>query len=194
MIMTNNDGKTDDMVRAATLIEGDIFSGGDRMLVHQLNCASFGPAGGIARAIFDLYPYSNVYTRRGVLRRFDNPAHVYIDYDHRPTNPQNPGPIVVGLLAQVFPGLPQKISKKGGLDDTEERRVEYFKECLRILSMNIKRGLVLGFGKGDTVAVPWKIGCGLAGGDWGVYHGLVQDFAATIPDNPVRIYRLPGAE
>ncbi len=191
--MTNQENDVR-MTNTATVVEGDIFFGGDKMLVHQLNCASFGPAGGIAKAIFEIYPYANVYTRRGVVRRFDNPAHVYIDYDHRPVDPVNPGPIVVGLLSQVFPGLPQKFSKKGGLDDTEDRRVEYFKECLRILSMNINQGLVLGFGKGDTVAMPWRIGCGLAGGDWDVYLGLVQDFAATLPDNPVRIYRLPGVE
>lgn len=179
---------------SATVIEGDILVCRDNMIVHQLNCASFGPAGGVAKAIFEKYPYANVYTRRGVLRRFDNPAHVYIDYDHRPIDPSNPGPIVVGLLSQVFPGYPQKLSKSGGLDDTEGRRVEYFKECLRVLAANIKQGLILGFGKGNTVAFPWKIGCGLAGGDWEVYLGLVHDFAATLPDNPVRIYRLPGVE
>jgi hypothetical protein len=42
--------------------------------------------------------------------------------------------------------------------------------------------------KGLTVALPWQIGCNLAGGDWTEVSKMIRE---VFWDYPVTIYRLP---
>tara|TARA_B110000908_G_C10216087_1_gene432885 strand:- start:50 stop:262 length:213 start_codon:yes stop_codon:yes gene_type:complete len=58
-------------------------------------------------------------------------------------------------------------------------RLRYFEECLD--------GLVEFFGEESseypTIAVPFKIGCGLAGGNWSKYLELLNDFHCRLQKN-----------
>ena len=65
-------------------------------------------------------------------------------------------------------------------------REGYFKRCLGLIGDKIE-GL-------ESIAFPWQIGCGLAGGEWKVYEGMIKEFAESYPDVSVVIYKLPGAE
>lgn len=42
-----------------------------------------------------------------------------------------------------------------------------------------------------SVAFPYMIGCGLAGGNWETYLGMITDFQKTYADVSVVIYKLP---
>ena len=53
-------------------------------------------------------------------------------------------------------------------DDTPEEREMWFKQCLDEL------GQCKGY---KTLAFPYKIGCGLAGGNWDHYFSMILDFA-----------------
>lgn len=67
------------------------------------------------------------------------------------------GPNIICIFAQYGPGR----AKPG---DTKEDRISWFETCLiEILSKGITK-----------VAMPYNIGCGLAGGDWKVYHELLE--------------------
>jgi hypothetical protein len=50
--------------------------------------------------------------------------------------------------------------------DSKENREKWFRECL----------MDLGSKYFEKVAFPFKIGCGLAQGDWKVYANMIKDF------------------
>ena len=86
------------------------------------------------------------------------------------------------MMAQYYPGRTKypNSNKDGTL-----RREEAFKECLSKVS-NIP-GL-------KSLALPYKIGCNLAGGDWVKYRHMIRQFAENNPNVKVRVYKLPGAK
>jgi len=93
------------------------------------------------------------------------------------TSPSVPGTIeirgrVVALFAQYRPGT---------VTSERANRVRWFSECLAKLAK--VEGL-------SSVAFPYGIGCGAAGGDWKKYQEMINEFAETNPHVTVRIYRL----
>jgi hypothetical protein len=60
-------------------------------------------------------------------------------------------------------------------------RLHYFRSCLELLA-----GRVLATKTPDDkpmcLAFPVNIGCGLAGGDWGLYEAMIAAFATTVQD------------
>ena len=85
------------------------------------------------------------------------------------------------MYAQYEPGKPSKYG-----DDSLEMREGWFKRCLTLIGERI-RGL-------ESIAFPWQIGSGLAGGDWNVYEGMIKGFAESHPNVKVVIYKLPGVK
>ena len=51
--------------------------------------------------------------------------------------------------------------------DTPENREEWFCKCL----------VAIGSLKHQKIAFPFKIGCGLAGGNWKVYFKMIKEFS-----------------
>lgn len=134
-------------------IIGDIFNSKEKYLVHQTNCISRG-ASGIARLIFDKFPYSNCYQNRncsdipGTNKIFGN------GIDQR---------FVVNMMAQYAPGKIDELSRS----DKAFMRHYYFHNCLIELAKveNLK-----------SVVFPAGIGCDIAGGNWEVYLGEIKEF------------------
>jgi|APFre7841882793_1041355.scaffolds.fasta_scaffold49228_1 hypothetical protein len=81
---------------------------------------------------------------------------------------------VVHLCAQKRPGKPR------GPDDTPELRLLWFKQALENLTAQRP---------GAPVALPYGIGCGLAGGNWNVYSEAIEDWALK-HGGPITLYRL----
>lgn len=160
------------------IIEGDIFSSDTKYLVHQCNCVSQGAAG-IAAAIFEKFPYSDIYSCR--------PNRVNISN----LGPESPGSIIikgdgntqrfiVNLMGQVYPGAPRN---KSGID-SYQARVKYFKSGLAELAEITDL---------ETVAFPYLIGCGMASGDWNIYSEMIENFSKEIYQTQqakVYLYRL----
>lgn len=148
---------------------GDIMSTDCRVIVHQGNCTSVG-ASGLAKSLFTRYPKSDVYRARRMS-------------SHKPDTPGTfklvvcEGKIIVILFAQRYPGKPKR------LDDTAPMRETWFRQCLSQLNdyQELRQG----------VAFPWRIGCGLAGGEWTHYERMIHEWADKNPDIPVKIYRQP---
>lgn len=66
-------------------------------------------------------------------------------------------------------------------NDTAAARLGYFRQALD------KLRAVVGDG---SVAFPYKIGCGLGGGDWAQYEAALREFAQAVPGKVV-LYQLP---
>ena len=80
------------------------------------------------------------------------------------------------MFAQFYPGTP-------GFPDSNKdgylARENYFKQCLDKISKikDIK-----------SIAFPYLIGCGIAGGNWNNYLDMILEFAESNPNIEVSIY------
>ncbi|XP_068228533.1 uncharacterized protein [Palaemon carinicauda] len=70
----------------------------------------------------------------------------------------------------------------GLLKDTQENRIFWFQQCLRELAV------VLPGMDSQRIIFPYKIGCGLAGGDWEKdYFPAIQKFVSDIAEYKIKV-------
>lgn len=157
------------------IITGDFLEAKEKYIVHQTNCISTNGAAGIAKDIFDKYPYADCYVSR--------------------TEPSKPGTIdirgngldqrlIVNLYGQVYPGRCRY--PLSSLDGLVAREKYFYHGLLRLAKIE---GL-------ESIALPWRVGCGIAGGNWEHYLGTINNFAQYVKEKgvDVRIYRRSGDE
>lgn len=156
---------------------GDLLTAKEEYVVHQCNCVTIRPAG-LAAAITSKFPYAAPYANRRP------------DPSHRsrclPADMAKPGtiqvwrspspetPHFIGLYAQEGPG-----NSSG--EDSRSAREGWFRQCLELVAE--VDGL-------KSIALPWQIGCGLAGGDWEVYQKIIKEWAEKHEDIQIVIYKL----
>jgi len=153
-------------------VYGNILSDANETYVaHQCNCVSVGSKG-LAKALFDVYPYANTDKDR---TKPSDPGTVVV------CGNENAGQrLVVNMMSQLLPG------KSTTARDQPNHRIQWFVQCLQAISdyarshPDLKR----------SIAFPWMIGCGLAGGLWATYARLLYNFAHQFKFD-VSVYRLP---
>ena len=152
------------------IIAGSIIDSKDKYIVHQCNCLTQHSAG-TAKAIFDAFPYSNTYAARtepdvmGTIKILGNGK------DQR---------YVINMFAQYYPG---KTKYPNSAKDGVAVRENYFHKCL----LRVAKIKDL-----ESVAVPWRVGCGIGGGAWDHYLGTITNFANYVEEQQgakVVIYR-----
>jgi len=158
-----------------TLINGDLLESDAKYICHQCNCITTSSSG-IAAAIFNKFPYSNIYTHR---------ESYFID--QLPLEGEQPGDIVIkgngkderyiiNMMGQLYPG---GIKYQNSTKDGELARQRFFKDCL-LKIMKIEDL--------ESIAFPFKIGCGLADGNWDIYEKLIDTFAKVMNNKNVKTY------
>jgi O-acetyl-ADP-ribose deacetylase (regulator of RNase III) len=145
----------------AKIIDGDLLECDTKYIVHQCNSTSVNSSG-IARAIFDKFPYSNIYAPRHDVHYQDAPGTIIVKGNGKEQR------YVINLIGQFFPGRPSD-----GIydEDSYAHRKDYFFQGLKAISKieNL-----------ESVAFPYLCGCGLAGGNWEDYLKLIDKFADHI--------------
>lgn len=146
------------------IVLGDLLESDAQYICHQCNCISK-DAAGLAYTLFNRFPYANIYKDRTVS---DVPGTIKIRGNGEDQR------YIINMLAQFYPG------RIGYEKDSKESRETYFKSCLDQISQldNLK-----------SIAFPWLIGCGIAGGDWEHYYKMIFDFANKI-EAKVYIYEI----
>lgn len=155
------------------IITGDLLNAPEQYLLHQTNCISTGGAAGIARAIFDYYPYADCYASRTEVSKPGS-----IDVRGNGTDQR----LIINLHGQYYPG---GIRYQFSSLDGAAARLKYFHHgLLRVAKLENL----------ESVAINWKIGCGIAGGNWASYLGTITNFANFVEKRGVRvsIYRREG--
>lgn len=158
------------------IVRGNILYADTKYIAHQCNCITT-KSKGLSKIIFDRHPYADIYSSR--------PEKV--DYKNLPEG-QKAGTIIIkgndrdqryiiNMLSQIYPGPPKFIQSKL---DGESARIKYFIECLDKISKieNL-----------ESIAFPYGVGCGLAGGNWNIYFPLLKGFAKHIHPTPVILYK-----
>lgn len=122
----------------------------------------------------------NCVTRRGkglseqIFNKFP-----YADVYSKRKSPSVPGTIevrnnIIAMYAQYFPGKAKYES------DGKYERILWFILCLeQIIKLNPK-----------SIALPYGIGCGLAGGKWSEYYEIIERMAHKYPSIKIVIYKL----
>lgn len=144
-----------------TQIEDDIFNTKCEVICHQTNCVLYGPdmGGGLYYHIVKHFPYADVYKHR-TQPEPEKFGEINIDK-------QDGFPDIIGLNGQIDLGK--------GTNPPEDRET-YFQIGLDkvydyMISNNKK-----------TIAFPYKIGCGLACGNWDNYSAMLDKFALKAKD------------
>jgi O-acetyl-ADP-ribose deacetylase (regulator of RNase III) len=158
------------------LIEhGDLLESKADFIAHQCNCITT-KSKGLSSLIFETFPYADIYSSRSKPDKLGTIIVCGNGQDQR---------FVINMLAQYYPGKPKyDLGKKPRSypgqqpkysRDSEERRLAAFQQCLdRIAEIpNIS---------GKTVAFPYGIGCGLAGGNWEKYEKILSDWSCCVKE------------
>jgi O-acetyl-ADP-ribose deacetylase (regulator of RNase III) len=151
------------------IITGDLFDATEKYLVHQCNCVT-NKAAHLASDMFKRFPYSDIYTSR---IKPDKPGHIIIRGNGKDQR------YVIALLGQYYPGRSKY--PLSTLDGLAAREKYFYHGLLRIAKIEML----------ESIAFPWRIGCGSAGGDWKHYIGMLHNFAQYVGQKgvKVRIYR-----
>ena len=137
-------------------------------IIHQVNCLCVKPHG-LSKHIADKYPWANIYSKR----RPEGHRNLAIKEDRgipgtiqRFKAPTGQSPDVICFLSQWdFGSSGQFWRRILPYEDTKDNRLLWFRQCFDQIR-DVK-----------TLGMPFKIGCGLAGGDWTLYFNVIRDFA-----------------
>jgi O-acetyl-ADP-ribose deacetylase (regulator of RNase III) len=161
-----------------SIIKADLLTVEADYIVHQTNCLCI-KHHGIAASIFAKYPESDCYSSRTPIGTRNLATEETRDV---------PGTVkivgrVINLFGQWSPG------KVGAYNypsynpkETSGMRISWFTGGLYQIAKKIKTEA--------TIAFPYQIGCGLAGGDWNTYYGMLVEFARRYPRFKVVICQL----
>jgi O-acetyl-ADP-ribose deacetylase (regulator of RNase III) len=153
-----------------SIVKGNLLDAKEKYIAHQLNCTSR-YAKGIAQQLFTIFPYCDLYSSR---EHNDLPGHITVCGDGIKTR------LVMSIFGQYYPGAPDNNS----LLDSAKAREGYFWHCL----MSIAKMADV-----ESIALPDRVGCGLARGNWEHYQRMLENFEAIINEHQkvaVRLYRL----
>ena len=129
---------------------------------------------GLAKILFEKFPHADVYAERVPFvkgTQYSVPGTIEVRGDG--ADLENRG--VVNLMGQDRGGKPKSKAQK-------ERRAEWFASGLQAIAEMDHL---------ESIAFPFKIGCGIAGGSWPRFRAMIEDLAAARPDVRVVIVSLP---
>ncbi|CAJ1355695.1 unnamed protein product [Effrenium voratum] len=177
-------------------VTGDLLTAQEQYIVQQSNCATT-YAAGLAAAISSSFPHADVYApdrrRERGSEKGDVPGTIAVCGGPCASQDQEKRG-VINVFAQFRPGKPSRkegpVEYKGLVSspdvvDDERQRLEWFKAGLqRIAELPV-----------ESIAFPYQIGCGLAGGRWPSYLEALEEFAAKVEPQgvKVKIYKMEEA-
>lgn len=146
-----------------TIKEGNLLNAAETIIGHQVNCC--GAAGGLAALIFSAYPDAENDYYQLVDRTNHGEALLGMA---QLTGQQHNGHIIANLFGQYYPG--------------QDYRPEALEEALKQLA-TIARSY------NASVALPYKLSCGICGGDWNEVQQIIE---RTMDGVECVIYRRKG--
>ena len=162
------------------VVVGDLLESTADVIAHQCNCVTV-KGRGLYSALVEKFPYCDVYSRRK-----DSKARPKLGSVEVCKSENAKAPSIACLYAQLGPGKPGQASKKYGVKssaDTAEKRLEYFENSLSALAA------IANNEQWKSIAFPYNIGCGLAGGDWKHYSRMLEQLATKLPSTKIRLYK-----
>ena len=153
-----------------TYHNGDILKSGADVICHQVNCQGV-MGGGLAKQIRQRWPnvyesYLQYITFERMIGGLELGSNWLVSI-----NDDGKYPLIVNMFAQYEFGK-----------DKQYTDYAAFKLCCENLYVDFKE-------MKPIIAFPYKIGCGLAGGDWSVVRGIIKEVFADYAGE-VQIWKL----
>lgn len=147
-----------------TIKTGDLLNAEETIIGHQVNCC--GAAGGLAAAVFEKWPYAanDYYHVIDRIREAGGQGYVMLGKTQL-TGTQKDGHIIANIYGQYYAG--------------EDYRPGVLQLALESLASKAKA-------LNASVALPWKLSCGICGGDWNEVLPMIEE---TMKDVQCTIYR-----
>ena len=134
--------------------KGNIFDGDENIICHQTNCLGI-MGGGIALQVKNLYP--EVYKEYSELcNEYKEQNNITSLLGYTQFVETNDGKYIANCFGQFQVGF--------GTRQTEYMALQ---SCLEQVYKKASQ-------EGLSVAIPYKIGCGLAGGNWSVVEDMIK--------------------
>lgn len=154
-------------------------------IVQQCNCLTI-KSRGLAEAIAAAYPDADTYSKRR-----PNSKNLAIEEDRHIPGTISVHKKVINMYAQWRPGRVQgphfSLYPESLETETTKSREKWFLQCLSAIASTFGN-------EPKRFAFPFKIGCGLAGGDWKVYLRMLQEFAEKNPHFTITIVKFEENE
>ena len=186
-------------IKASLLVfvRGDLLDAKEDYIAHQCNTLTVRPHG-LSKDIARKWPHANVYGRRkpvgcaNLAQVAYRPKTGSILVDGSPLTAASATAAaaasttkrgVIHMFGQLGMSTPHSFNNKDAKhgEDDYGRRIGWFRECLSAVAK------IPGI---TSVAMPYQIGCGLAGGNWERdYRPVLEKFAAEHSSIRVVIYR-----
>lgn len=158
-------------VKNLSIVDGDLLDAKEQYLVHQCNCVTIRGAH-LSANVFNRFPHANIYFERLKSSKKDQPGKIIV---RGSPDDNKAGRAIINMLAQYYPG------KSRFANDTGTWRRQWFQSCLDQIAAlpNL-----------ESLAFPYNIGCGAAGGSWQLYYDMIIKFAQVLPKVKITLYRL----
>jgi hypothetical protein len=140
---------------------GNILDAREPFVLHQCNITSVSPRG-LARDVFARFPHSNTYRRGNGYCRVVGTASFHA---------KEGCPTIINAYAEKVPGRCRSVSER-------DARLARLETILRELPPSVQ-----------AVAVPHRLGCGLAGGDWGAHLAMLIRVAEARGGMRIVVYK-----
>jgi O-acetyl-ADP-ribose deacetylase (regulator of RNase III) len=142
------------------ILNGDILECSEDIIVHQTNCMGV-MGSGLAKQIKENFPdvFKGYYHFCKTNKAEDILGSALICEDRK---------YIANVFGQCNYGTDKRYTDYNALKSALNEVRDFAKE------------------KGLSVAIPYKLGCGLAGGDWNIVFEMITDIFADVPTN---IYR-----
>jgi hypothetical protein len=165
-------------------IRADIRTVQDGYIFQQCNCVTLKPHG-LAESLEASFPGTCPYQYRKAARTETDTLSRNVATLESRANPgtvfilsNGASPNIVNMFAQYAPGKAGNswqplidVDGKITVPDDANDREKYFQHCLDAMLDFFE------FTEGKVkVAIPYKIGCGLAGGNWSNYERMLEEF------------------
>ena len=137
------------------------------IICHQVNCQG-AMGSGLAKQIRDIYPKVYKDYRELVQEYEENERYMLlgrVQYVEIPSTKARR--YIVNCFGQNYYGHGKRYTNYKALSDC-------FNEICRVNNNDIQR---------RSIAIPYGIGCGLAGGDWNVVYAMIQEIFANYRDD-----------
>lgn len=156
-------------------VKGDLLESDCTVIMHQANCFSIMGAG-VAKAIADKYPNA---------KKVDKESHYSPEYKYGKFtySVEDNGVTIANLYGQFNLGRFKSYEEK-----VERERMLRMAVNLFLFSAKANNSGTVNLKK---VGVPYKIGCGISGGDWDVVARILNEASQT-HDIDIYIYKLEG--
>lgn len=178
-----------------TYIAGDLLEAKVDFIIQQCNCLTIRGLG-LSKAIATKFPYADIYSKRTPQFRHGNIA----TESSRSipgtftlcTSEEKNLPGIVCIFGQWKPGKidPRYPNYYNNILESDEQRLKWFTIALYSFGDYIRKNNLLMATK-YIIGVPFKIGCGLAGGRWNDYQKTLEKFEQDFRDIlSLQIYKL----